>query len=331
MKEKNISEKYETLNEYREKINNIKQEIKKIIIWQDILINNLIITLLSWWHIILEWVPWLAKTLSVQALSQTLDLNFSRIQFTPDLLPSDLLWWQMYNQAESKFYIKKWPIFTNFLLADEINRSPAKVQSALLEAMQEKSITISDNTYKLDSPFIVLATQNPIEQEWTYPLPEAQLDRFLLKTIINYPSKEEEILIMKNNTNWTIQDIKKIMSKKEILTIQNLIETEIYVDNKIYEYVKNLVFATRNISWTNIKEIQNYISFWASPRASIWLIKTSKVCAFLSWRDYVIPEDIKNMAYDILRHRIWLTFDALWENITTDNIIKIILENIIVP
>ncbi len=330
-KEKNISEKTDILNEYREKIKNVKTEIKKVIVWQDDLINYLIITLLSSWHAILEWVPGLAKTLSIQTLSKTLDLDFSRIQFTPDLLPSDLLWGQIYNQAEGKFYTKKWPIFTNFLLADEINRAPAKVQSALLEAMQEKSITIAEHTYKLDEPFIVLATQNPIEQEWTYPLPEAQLDRFIIKTTINYPNKEEEISIMKRLTWWKTEDVKKVISKKEILLLQNLIENEIYVDNKIYEYVKDIIFATRNPDEYEIKDIVKYINFWASPRASVGFIKTAKVNAFLFWRDYVIPEDIKSIAHVLLRHRIGLTFEALGENVTTDEIIKTILESVIVP
>lgn len=321
----------EKINFYQTKIWEIKTELKKVIIWQDKLIDVLIISLISWGHIILEWVPWLAKTLSIQTLAKTLDLHFSRISFTPDLLPWDLIWWQIYNQAESKFYTKKWPIFTNFLLADEINRAPSKVQSALLEAMQEKKITIADETFKLDNPFFVLATQNPIEQEWTYNLPEAQLDRFLMKAIIDYPTESEEIEIMKNYSKNQNILINKVLSKKELLELQTLIEENIFVDDKIYSYVKDLVFATRFPSNYSLENISQYISYWVSPRASIALIKTSKVYAFLNWREFVTPDDIKKMAYDCLRHRIGLTFEALWENINADEIIEKILAWVIVP
>lgn len=317
------------INDHLEKINELKLEMKKAIIGQDNLVKNLLIALLAGGHIILEWVPGLAKTLSIKTLSEALNLDFWRISFTPDLLPGDLLWGQIYNQADSKFYIKKWPIFTNFLLADEINRAPAKVQSALLEAMQEKKITIADEHFTLDNPFIVLATQNPIEQEWTYELPEAQLDRFLLKTIIDYPTQSEEIEIMKNDSKK--EKIKKILTKKDIIEIQDFIEKEVFIDDKIYEYVRDIVFATRNPNDYNLSQISSYISFWASPRASISLIKTAKVNAFLSGRAFVIPEDIKEMAYDVLRHRIWLSFEAVWENMKTDDIIKIILDNVLVP
>ncbi|EKE26031.1 MAG: hypothetical protein ACD_4C00464G0002 [uncultured bacterium (gcode 4)] len=317
------------LSFYKEKIDEIKIELSKVIIWQESLIKSLLIALLSGGHIILEWVPWLAKTLSIQTLSKTLDLDFSRISFTPDLLPWDLLWWQIYNQSESKFYTKKWPIFTNFLLADEINRAPAKVQSALLEAMQEKMITIADETFKLDKPFLVLATQNPIEQEWTYPLPEAQLDRFMLKTIITYPTKEQEIQIMKisNEEN----KINKVLSKNDLIDLQSKINDDVFVDDKIYNYVSDIIFATRDATNFKIEKISDYISFWVSPRASISLIKAAKVNAFLNWRNYVVPEDIKELAYDVLRHRIGLSFEALWEDISADDIIKIILDNVIVP
>ena len=324
MKENNI--KY-----FYEKILKIKEELSKVIVGQEKLIDSLIIALLADWHIILEWVPWLAKTLSIQTLAKTLDLDFKRISFTPDLLPWDLLWWEIYNQAEAKFYIKKWPIFTNFLLADEINRAPSKVQSALLESMQERKITIANETYILDKPFFVLATQNPIEQEWTYKLPEAQLDRFLLKVIIDYPTESEEIDIMKNYNKQEDVKIKKILSKKELLELQDLLENEIFVDEKIYKYVKDLVFATRYPANYSLDKIVNYISYWASPRASIALIKTSKICAFLDNRNYVTPDDIKSVAYDCLRHRIWLTFEALWDSINTDMIISEILSWVIVP
>ncbi|EKE30330.1 MAG: ATPase, MoxR family [uncultured bacterium (gcode 4)] len=305
--------------------------MKKVIIWQDKLINSLMIALLSWGHIILEWVPWLAKTLSIQTLARTLDLDFSRISFTPDLLPWDLIGWQIYNQSESKFYIKKWPIFTNFLLADEINRAPSKVQSALLEAMQEKKITIADETFALDEPFFVLATQNPIEQEWTYNLPEAQLDRFLLKITIDYPTEHEEIQIMKSVTVASDVKINKILSKNDIILLRKMISSEIFVDDKIYDYVKNLVFATRYPADHWLASISDFLSFWASPRASIWLITASKVLAFLNWRDFVTPDDIKDVATDVLRHRIGLSFEALWENISTDTLISTLLSSVLVP
>ncbi|EKE27380.1 MAG: hypothetical protein ACD_3C00216G0008 [uncultured bacterium (gcode 4)] len=319
------------LNDYLQDVQDIKSEMKKVIIWQDKLINSLIIALLSWGHVILEWVPWLAKTLSIQTLARTLDLDFSRISFTPDLLPWDLIWGQIYNQSESKFYTKKWPIFTNFLLADEINRAPSKVQSALLEAMQEKKITIAEQTFTLDEPFLVLATQNPIEQEWTYNLPEAQLDRFLLKVIIDYPTELEEIEIMKSANAFNEIKINKVISKKDIISLQKMISNEVFVDDKIYDYVKNLVFATRYPSNYWLNSISEFLSFWASPRASIWLITSSKVLAFLNWRDFVSPDDIKDVAMDVLRHRIWLSFEALWENVSTDSIISTLLSSIDVP
>lgn len=321
----------EKLNKYFEKVNEIKSELAKVIVWQDRLVDSLIIAILSKWHILLEWVPWLAKTLSIQTLAKTLDLDFKRVSFTPDLLPWDLLGWEIYNQKESKFYIKKWPIFTNFLLADEINRAPSKVQSALLESMQELQITIANETYKLEEPFFVLATQNPLEQEWTYRLPEAQLDRFLLKVIISYPKDEEEILIMKNSIKSQEVKIKKVLNKKEFLELQNLIEDSIFIDDKIFEYVKNLVFATRFPANYWLNKLTNYISYWASPRASIALIKTAKVCAFLDNRTFVTPDDIKYMAFDVLRHRIGLSFEALGDSITSDYIISEILSWIIVP
>lgn len=312
------------------KINEIKKELSKVVVWQDLLIESMLVSLFSGWHVILEWVPWLAKTLTVQTLAKTLSLNFSRISFTPDLLPWDLLGWQIYNQHESKFYTKKWPIFTNLLLADEINRAPSKVQSALLEAMQEGNVTIADETFKLDYPFFVLATQNPIEQEWTYPLPEAQLDRFLLKILITYPSKQEEIEIMQRSSNKE-EKIETILSKKDLNNIMEQISNEVYVDEKIFSYVRDIVFATRNPDSYDLSWILKYISYWASPRASIWFIKASKALAFISGRDFVTPDDIKRLAFEILRHRIWLTFEAIWENLTQDDIISMILSKIIVP
>lgn len=319
------------LTDYHSKINDVKSEVKKVIIWQDVLIEKILITFLAGWHILLEWVPWLAKTLTLQTISKTLDLDFTRVSFTPDLLPWDLLWGEIYNQKDSTFATKKWPIFTNILLADEINRAPSKVQSALLEAMQEKKVSISDKNFKLNLPFFVLATQNPIEQEWTYPLPEAQLDRFLLKTIITYPTQEEELQIMKIMSKNYSDDIKKIFTSKDLLELQDLLENEIYVDDKIYEYVKNLAFATRFPQDYKLEKIAKYISYGVSPRASIGLIKTAKVNAFFAWRDYVNPDDIKYLIYDIFRHRIGLSFDAMWDNIDVEYIIGEILNWVIVP
>lgn len=319
------------MNDLNMKINELKTELAKVIIWQDELVDALILSILSWGHIILEWVPGLAKTLSIQALSKALDLDFKRISFTPDLLPSDLLWWEIYNQHESKFYIKKWPIFTNFLLADEINRAPSKVQSALLEAMQEGKITIWEETFVLNKPFFVLATQNPIEQEWTYNLPEAQLDRFLFKVIVSYPNETEEIDIMKSSSDRNLNTIKSLLSGADLISIQEYIEKNIFVDEKIYEYIKDIVFATRFPWRYDLGNIWEFIWFWASPRASISLLKSSKAKAFLYWRDYVTPDDIKELAHLVLRHRIWLTFQALWENISTDSIISEILNKVIVP
>jgi len=311
-------------------ISDIRQEVGKQVIGQDILIRNILIALFSGGHILLEWVPWLAKTLTVESISRTLGLHSARIQFTPDLLPGDLTGGQMYNQVESKFYTNKGPIFTNFLLADEINRAPAKVQSALLEAMQEWQVTIGGETFSLPVPFIVLATENPIEQEGTYPLPEAQLDRFLLKTNVDYPTRSEEIEIMKRMNSWELQEIKQVLSCEDIISIRNFITKEIYVDEKIYEYVANIVLATREPKQFGYEKGESLIDFWASPRASIALIKTAKVMAVFEGRTYVTPEDIKSIAYDVLRHRIGRTFEAIGQDIGTDEIITGILESIVV-
>lgn len=312
------------------KIEELKAEMKKRIIGQDDLVRSLIIALLAKWHIILEWVPGLAKTLSIETLSKTLDLHCKRIQFTPDLLPSDLIWSRIYNQQTWEFYTKKWPIFANFILADEINRAPSKVQSALLEAMQEGQITIGEDSFKLDEPFVVLATQNPIEQEWTYSLPEAQVDRFLLKVIIKYPSEDEEIQIMKSETLWDFGDIKKIINKNDLIAIQDLIK-HVSVKDEIYEYVKNLVFSTRNPEKYWLWKIKDLLAYWASPRASIALIKVSKIVAFLAWRDYVIPEDIKEIAHDVLRHRLVPSFDAIAEDISADDLVDMVIDWVNTP
>jgi len=310
--------------EYKNKIDDLISEIKKVITGQDELVRDLLITLFCRWHILIEWVPGLAKTLTISTLSKALDLDFSRVQFTPDLLPSDLIWARVYTPETKEFYIKTWPIVSNFVLADEINRAPSKVQSALLEAMAERQVTIADKTIKLQDPFIVLATQNPIEQDWTYSLPEAQLDRFLFKTIVSYPNQKEEIEIMKNNNlnNDAIQ-VKKILWKKDIIKIQELIK-ETYVDENIYEYIKDIVFYTRDLT----NEVWKYLFYWASPRASISLLHSAKAQAFLSGRDFVIPEDIKAVAKQVLRHRIILNYEALAENIQVDDLIETILKRV---
>lgn len=319
-----------SIEDITSRISDIRQEVWKRVVGQDILIRNILIALFSGGHILLEWVPGLAKTLTVETISRTLWLHSARIQFTPDLLPGDLTGGQMYNQAESKFYTNKGPIFTNFLLADEINRAPAKVQSALLEAMQERQATIGGETFPLPSPFIVLATQNPIEQEWTYPLPEAQLDRFLLKTEVDYPTRSEEIEIMKRMNSWELPEINQVISRDEITTIKKLITEQVHVDEKIYEYVANIVLATRNPKQFGYEKGGDLIDFGASPRASIALIKSAKVMAVFEGRAYVTPEDIKSIAYDVLRHRIGRTFEAIGQDIGVDQIITSILESITV-
>jgi len=304
------------------KIKEVKNEIWKKIIWQNLLIRDLLISLFSWWHILLEGYPWLAKTLSVDTLSKTLWLKFKRIQFTPDLLPSDLLWAKIYNQEKKEFDTSLWPIFSNFILADEINRAPSKVQSALLEAMAEKQVTIWDETIKLSEPFIVLATQNPIEQLGVYSLPEAQLDRFLLKTIVKYPSKEEEIKILEKSVSIDDIKIKKILTKKEVIDIRNIIK-DIHVDKYILEYIRDIVFETRDL-----EKYKDFIAYWASPRASISLLKSAKTLAFLDNRDFVIPEDIKEMTLPVLRHRIILTYEAKADNLWVDDVIIKVLNNV---
>ena len=282
---------------------NIYEEFWKAIIWQKLLIRDLLIGLLCSGHVLLEWAPWLAKTLSVATLSKIIDLDFKRIQFTPDLLPSDLVWNIIYNSDTKKFTTKKGPIFSNMVLADEINRAPSKVQSALLEAMAEKQVTIWDNTFVLDDYFMVLATQNQIEQDWTYSLPEAQLDRFLLKTIVDYPSEDEELEIMKKDSIKNEEKVNKIIKKSDISKIIEQVE-KIHIDDNIFRYIKDLIFYSRNN-----QEIKEYLLYWASPRASIALVKVSKALAFLNWRDFVLPEDVKEMIKPVLRHRIILSYE----------------------
>jgi len=315
------------LKEHAAVLQSVMDEVAKTVVGQQRLIRNLLIALVSQGHILLEWVPGLAKTLSVETLSKVAGIAFGRVQFTPDLLPSDLTGTKVFDQKTTEFTTKKWPIFTNLLLADEINRAPAKVQSALLEAMAEKQVTIGDERLKLDSPFVVMATQNPLEQEGTYSLPEAQLDRFLLKTVIGYPTQEEEIMIMKQETGLESASLKKVLTKKKIAELQ-WAATSISVAEWIYTYVKNIVVATREPEANNCGDLAEYISFGVSPRASLALIKAAKVLALMEGRSYVLPEDIKEIAHDVLRHRIILSFQAIADGVTADSLIDTLLERI---
>ena len=310
------------------KIQNVFEEVGKIVVGQDYMVRRLMMGLFTQGHILLEGVPGLAKTLTVNTLANVLKLDFKRIQFTPDLLPSDVIGTMIYNQRKTAFEIKKGPIFSNIILADEINRSPAKVQSALLESMQEKQVTIGDNTYKLDEPFLVLATQNPIDQEGTYPLPEAQKDRFMMKLNVNYSSKKEELKIMRRMTDLNFNNkIKTILTKKDITSIKNEINN-VSVSESIEKYVIEIVFATRNPKSIGLEDAANYISFGASPRASINLVLASKANAFFQNRDYVTPEDVKEIAYDVLNHRIILNYEAEAEGVNTREIVMSILNKI---
>ncbi|MEW6088206.1 MAG: MoxR family ATPase [bacterium] len=310
-------------------IQSLISEIGKVIVGQKYLVERLIIGLLGNGHILIEGVPGLAKTLAVKTLSDAVQTKFQRIQFTPDLLPADLVGTLVYNPKDGCFTVKKGPVFANIILADEINRAPAKVQSALLEAMQERHVTIGQDTFKLDEPFLVLATQNPIEQEGTYPLPEAQIDRFMLKLKVNYPDKSEEKMIMERMTSGSSIDIKKVIEPKEILHARSLIY-EIYMDEKVKDYIVNVTMATRDPEKYGLK-LKNLIAFGASPRATIFLNIASRAHAFLRGRGYVTPEDVKMISYDVLRHRIILTYEAEAEEIKAENIIQQILDNIEVP
>ena len=310
------------------KTQNVFEEVGKIVVGQDYMVRRLMMGLFTQGHILLEGVPGLAKTLTVNTLANVLKLDFNRIQFTPDLLPSDVIGTMIYNQKKTAFEIKKGPIFSNIILADEINRSPAKVQSALLESMQEKQVTIGDNTYKLDEPFLVLATQNPIDQEGTYPLPEAQKDRFMMKLNVSYPSKQEELKIMRRMTDLNFNNkIKTILTKKDITSIKNEINN-VSVSESIEKYLIEIVFATRNPKSIGLEDAANYISFGDSPRASINLVLASKANAFFQNRDYVTPEDVKEIAYDVLNHRIILNYEAEAEGINTREIVTSILNKI---
>ena len=305
-------------------------EINKVIVGQKGMVERLLIGLIGQGHILLEGVPGLAKTLAINTLSQAVKGQFSRIQFTPDLLPADVVGTLIYNMKENDFSIKKGPIFANFVLADEINRAPAKVQSALLEAMQEKQVTIGDSTFKLPKPFLVMATQNPVEQEGTYPLPEAQVDRFMLKTIIDYPKLEEEQKIIQSNLKGDYEKIKAVVTPKQILTAQETVR-EVYMDEKIEKYILDIIFATRYPERYGLDKIKPLINFGASPRGSINLANAAKCHAFLKHRGYVIPEDVRAMVLDVLRHRIGLTYEAEAENISSEDLIDQIINEVEVP
>ena len=310
------------------KVQSVISEVGKVVVGQDLMIKRLLMGLFTNGHILLEGVPGLAKTLTVNTLANVLKLNFNRIQFTPDLLPSDVIGTMIYNQKRSSFEVKKGPIFSNIILADEINRSPAKVQSALLESMQERQVTIGEDTFKLDTPFLVLATQNPIDQEGTYPLPEAQRDRFMMKLNIDYPSQEEELKIMKRMTDLNFNNkVKAILSKRDLTSIKNSINN-ITLSESEEKYIVQIVFASRNSSSIGLDDVKNYISFGASPRASINLSLAGKANAFMNNRDYVTPDDIKEVANDVLNHRIILNFEAEVDGITSSEIIRQIVDKV---
>jgi MoxR-like ATPase len=314
--------------EYQDKIQQVFREVKKVVVGQEYMVNRLLIGLFTQGHILLEGVPGLAKTLTVNTLAKVLHLNFQRIQFTPDLLPADLIGTMIYNQQKSNFEVKKGPIFANLILADEVNRSPAKVQSALLEAMQEKQVTIGETTYPLDRPFLVLATQNPVEQEGTYPLPEAQVDRFMMKVHVDYPSKENELEVMRRMSNMSFKgDLQSVLTKEDVFAIRDEINA-VSISDSLEKYIIELVFATRYPDQYNMHDMANYIQFGASPRASINLNIAAKAIAFFDQRDYVLPEDIKEVAHDVFNHRILLNYEAEADGVSTSDIIKKILQKV---
>jgi MoxR-like ATPase len=309
----------------------LRDEVGRVIIGQYYMLDRLLIGLLSNGHVLLEGVPGLAKTLTIKSLSQAIHAKFSRIQFTPDLLPADVIGTMIYNQQKNEFMVRKGPIFANFILADEINRAPAKVQSALLEAMQERQVTIGEQTYKLDEPFLVLATQNPLEQEGTYPLPEAQVDRFIMKVIVDYPTKQEEQIIIRQNVQGLqAQSVQQVVSIQEILQARDLCR-QVYMDEKIEQYILDIVFATRSPEKYRLEKLKPLISYGGSPRASINLALAAKAHAFLNKRGYVIPEDVRSISKDVLRHRIGLTYEAEAENVNVEHVINDILKAIQVP
>ena len=331
MSDFSLSQINEKISESSKFIDGLRDSMNQIIIGQEQLVNKIIISMLSNGHILLEGVPGLAKTMMVKTLSDLINTDFQRIQFTPDMLPADLLGTLIYNQKTGDFETRKGPIFSNIVLADEINRAPAKVQSALLEAMQERQITIGETTFILDAPFLVMATQNPVEQEGTYPLPEAQVDRFMFKLLVEYPSLSSERLVLRQNTSSSkVQNLSPIVEVDEILEAQNIIN-EIYVDEKVEDYVLNLIFATRDPEKYNLKDLSRIIDYGASPRATINLIKAAKARAFTEHRGYITPEDIRYIGSDVLRHRIILTYEAEAEELTSEDVIRRLFEVIEVP
>lgn len=325
MEETQVSEERSLL---QQKVKEVIAEVGKVVVGQEYMINRLLVGLFTNGHVLLEGVPGLAKTLTVNTLAEVLHLDFQRVQFTPDLMPSDLIGTMIYNQKEGKFEVKKGPIFSNLILADEVNRSPAKVQSALLEAMQEKQVTIGETSFKLDRPFLVLATQNPVDQEGTYPLPEAQVDRFMLKVTVDYPTKSQELEVMRRMSNMSFDNtVSSLLSKEDIFKIRDEIN-KVEISESLEHYIIELVYATRNPLDYNLKQEAEYIQYGVSPRASINLNLASKAIAFMEGRDYVLPEDIKEIAYDVMNHRILLNYEAEADGITTKDIIQRILTKI---
>ncbi len=330
MENVNIKELNDRIQKESSFVDILTMKMNKVIVGQKHLVESLLIGLLADGHILLEGVPGLAKTLAINTLASAVDGKFSRIQFTPDLLPADLIGTMIYSQKSEKFQIRKGPVFANFVLADEINRSPAKVQSALLEAMQERQVTIGDETFDLPKPFLVMATQNPIEQEGTYPLPEAQLDRFMLKVVVTYPKKEEERLIVRMNNTGTFPKANAVLKPEDIVRAREVVR-EVYMDEKIEKYIVDIVYATRTPEEYGLPRLTNMISYGASPRASISLAMAAKAYAFIKRRGYVIPEDVRAVCHDVLRHRIGLTYEAEAENVTTEQIITEIINAVEVP
>ncbi len=330
MESVNIKELNDRIQRESSFVDILTMEMNKVIVGQKHLVENLLIGLLANGHILLEGVPGLAKTLAINTLASAVDAKFSRIQFTPDLLPADVIGTMIYSQKSEQFQIRKGPVFANFVLADEINRSPAKVQSALLEAMQERQVTIGDQTFKLPEPFLVMATQNPIEQEGTYPLPEAQVDRFMLKVVVTYPKKEEEKLIIRMNNSGEFPKASPVMKPEDIVRARSVVR-DVYMDEKIERYIVDIVYATRTPGDYNLGKLASLISYGASPRASISLSMASKAYAFIKRRGYVIPEDVRAVCNEVLRHRIGLTYEAEAENVTTENIISEIINAVEVP
>jgi len=324
---KAINEKIENESAF---VDDILHEIRKVIVGQDYMVERLLVGLLSNGHILLEGVPGLAKTLTVRTLSKTIKTKFQRIQFTPDLLPADLIGTLIYSQKEGGFTTKKGPIFSNLILADEINRSPAKVQSALLEAMQERQVTIGENTFQLEDPFLVLATQNPIEQEGTYPLPEAQVDRFMLKLSIGYPNKEEELEIIRRQTKQQPQEAQAVITPERLIRARDIVK-QVYVDEKIEKYIVDIVFATREPKNYGLEELQDLINYGASPRASIFLAQAAKAHAFLRRRGYVTPEDVRAIGMDVMRHRVILSYEAEAEEMSSEDVVRKVLNRVEVP